>query len=59
MDGPYEIQDDRQIFEANPDLLVNTPSRKDGIDEATETALRIYGSESIKFNLHLISVADP
>ena len=27
----------------NPDLLIYTTTRKDGIDEATETAVRIYG----------------
>jgi hypothetical protein len=42
-DAPYRILEDREVFANNPDLLINTPSRKDGIDEATETALRIYG----------------
>ena len=40
----HEIVDDRRAFEENPELLVNTPSRKDDIDAATENALRIYGS---------------
>ncbi|CAK8543214.1 unnamed protein product [Lathyrus sativus] len=30
--------------------LTNLPSRKDGIDEATETALRIYGCDLIQEN---------
>eukprot|EP00291_Cryptomonas_curvata_P028921 CAMPEP_0172213474 /NCGR_PEP_ID=MMETSP1050-20130122/37613_1 /TAXON_ID=233186 /ORGANISM="Cryptomonas curvata, Strain CCAP979/52" /LENGTH=243 /DNA_ID=CAMNT_0012894311 /DNA_START=98 /DNA_END=825 /DNA_ORIENTATION=- len=47
-DAPYRILEDREVFANNPDLLINTPSRKDGIDEATETALRIYGCELIQ-----------
>jgi hypothetical protein len=43
MSAPYKILEDRDVLFENPDMLVNTPSRKDGIDEATETALRIYG----------------
>jgi hypothetical protein len=55
-DAPYRILDDRDVFANNPDLLVNTPSRKDGIDEATETALRIYGWVSFEKNsLHKLS----
>lgn len=28
--------------------LYNSPSRKDGVDEATETKLRVYGCERIQ-----------
>lgn len=28
--------------------LINSPSRKDGIDEVTKTALRIYGCDLIQ-----------
>ncbi|CAK7325529.1 unnamed protein product [Dovyalis caffra] len=35
-------------FYLTDDELQNTPSRKDGIDEATETTLRIYGCDLIQ-----------
>ncbi|KAK9060990.1 hypothetical protein SSX86_018170 [Deinandra increscens subsp. villosa] len=35
-------------FYLNDEQLQNTPSRKDGIDEATETTLRIYGCDLIQ-----------
>jgi len=47
-DNFFTPQDDTTIFEANPDLLVNTPSRADGIDERTETMMRVYGCELIQ-----------
>jgi len=47
-DNFFTPQDDTTIFEANPDLLFNTPSRADGIDERTETMMRVYGCELIQ-----------
>lgn len=35
-------------FYLTDDQLTNSPSRKDGIDEATETSLRIYGCDLIQ-----------
>lgn len=35
-------------FYLTDDQLKNSPSRKDGIDEATETSLRIYGCDLIQ-----------
>ncbi|GAU20629.1 hypothetical protein TSUD_230430 [Trifolium subterraneum] len=35
-------------FYLTDEQLTNTPSRKDGIDEATETTLRIYGCDLIQ-----------
>ncbi|XP_021894575.1 cyclin-L1-1, partial [Carica papaya] len=35
-------------FYLTHEQLMNTPSRKDGIDEATETTLRIYGCDLIQ-----------
>jgi hypothetical protein len=35
-------------FYLTDDELQNSPSRKDGIDEATETTLRIYGCDLIQ-----------
>ena len=36
------------IFYLTDEQLKNSPSRKDGIDEATETTLRIYGCDLIQ-----------
>ncbi len=44
----HEIYEDVEVFEENPDLLRDTPSRKDGVDEETECMLRIYGCELIQ-----------
>ena len=35
-------------FYLTEEQLENTPSRKEGIDEATETTLRIYGCDLIQ-----------
>lgn len=35
-------------FYLTDEQLTNSPSRKDGIDEATETTLRIYGCDLIQ-----------
>lgn len=35
-------------FYLTEEQLKNSPSRKDGIDEATETTLRIYGCDLIQ-----------
>lgn len=35
-------------FYLTDEELKNSPSRKDGIDEATETSLRIYGCDLIQ-----------
>lgn len=35
-------------FYLTDEQLANSPSRKDGIDEATETTLRIYGCDLIQ-----------
>lgn len=35
-------------FYLTDEQLENTPSRRDGIDEATETTLRIYGCDLIQ-----------
>lgn len=35
-------------FYLTDEQLTNSPSRKDGIDEATETSLRIYGCDLIQ-----------
>ena len=35
-------------FYLTDEQLKNSPSRKDGIDEATETTLRIYGCDLIQ-----------
>jgi hypothetical protein len=43
-----EIYEDVEVFEENPELLRNTPSRKDDVDEETECMLRIYGCELIQ-----------
>ena len=48
VDNFFCPQDDTNIFEKNPELLVNTPSRAEGVDEHTETMLRVYGCELIQ-----------
>lgn len=44
----HEICEDVDVFEESPELLRNTPSRKDGVDKETECMLRIYGCELIQ-----------
>ena len=46
--GFFEPEDDTSTFERNPGLFVNTPSRAEGVDERTETMLRVYGCELIQ-----------
>ncbi len=36
------------VFDISEEEYVNTPSRKDGIDEETECKLRIYGCELVQ-----------
>jgi hypothetical protein len=36
------------VFDITEEEYVNTPSRKDGIDEETESKLRIYGCELVQ-----------
>ena len=36
------------MFYLTDEQLANSPSKKDGIDEATETTLRIYGCDLIQ-----------
>ena len=36
------------MFDITEEEYVNTPSRKDGIDEETESKLRIYGCELVQ-----------
>lgn len=43
-------------FYLTDEQLENTPSRKDGIDEATETTLRIYGCDLIQESGILLKV---
>ena len=47
-DSFFSPEDDTTIFERNPELLDNTPSRAEGVDERTETMLRVYGCELIQ-----------
>lgn len=47
-DNFFEPEDDTTTFERNPELLVNTPSRIESVDERTETMLRVYGCELIQ-----------
>lgn len=47
-DNFFSPEDDTTIFERNPELLDNTPSRAEGVDERTETMLRVYGCELIQ-----------
>ena len=42
------------IFYLTDEQLKNSPSRKDGINEATETTLRIYGCDLIQKNSILL-----
>ena len=43
-------------FYLTDEQLQDTPSRKDGVDEATETTLRIYGCDLIQESGILLKV---